>query len=106
MDYPQLVSSLRAGRRPSAAEVDRILQSAGRTTIDLVGDVLAGQRAAPRPGDRCGACEAGFLRVVTSRRRGGLVTRYLRCGGCGFGTKAVVPAESVPKRKKMAAILS
>lgn len=60
-------------------------------------------------GDPCqhDGCD-GWLIVTSSNRLGDVVVRYLRCWSCGWrpaDNRWVVPAESVPKRRRRNSVL-
>jgi len=55
-----------------------------------------------KSGDRCPACEQGFIRVYSNHRRGGLVVQYLDCDNkeCTFKTRRAVDGSLIRRRKK------
>jgi len=99
--YVTMIDQLRAGHRLPEQMIALVLTLAERSAANLVRDVLTTNSTIHRPGDPCPRRQcAGKLVQYKSRRAERWLTQYLKCDRCKMTGKRVLPAASVPRRRR------
>lgn len=96
--YHLMAQTFRPIARLPLAQIRATLSAAGKTAVDLVEDILAGEGVDPQPGDPCDC--GGQAVVYRSRPRGQWRRQYLRCRECGAKMgRRTIPEEAVRRRR-------